>query len=119
MKQSSFRELTVWKKAIDVSVEIYTQTRKFPPEERYALASQMQRAVVSIASNIAEGSGRGSKKEFSQFLSIAIGSASELETQLELTSRLSYVTQSDVNTLLERVIEIKRMLVGLRSSLVR
>lgn len=77
-----FKELTVWQKAVDLATDVYRYTKNFPAEEKFGLTSQIRRSVVSISSNIAEGVGRKSKKEFKHFLDIAYGSASELETQL-------------------------------------
>src|SRR3990167_9176780 len=84
----SHKELTVWQKAMDLVEEIYKLTSKFPKSETFGLSSQMQRAAVAIPSNIAEGAKRGHRLEYIQFLSIANGSASELETQLLLAKRL-------------------------------
>ena len=119
MKQSSFRDLLVWQKAIALCETIYEISRSFPKEEQFALTSQMQRAAVSIASNIAEGTGRSGAREFAQFLSIATGSAAELETHIELALRLSYIDSQAYHSVTERVIEVKKMLVGLRASVVR
>lgn len=83
-KISSYKDLLVWQKALELSVEIYNLTENFPKEEIYGLTSQIRRAAVSIPSNIAEGRYRGSKKDFSQFLRIAYASGAELETQLEI-----------------------------------
>lgn len=84
----TYRDLTVWQKSIELARCIYQITEKFPKEERYGLSSQMRRAAVSIASNIAEGKLRGSDKEFRQFLLIAFGSGGELETQIEIAKLL-------------------------------
>lgn len=119
MTESSFRNLTVWQKAIVLTVSVYATTNKFPKTEQFALTSQMQRAAVSIPSNIAEGTGRGSKKDFAQFVSIAIGSVSELETQIELSHRLGYASKSEATDLSEQTVVVKRMLVALRASLMR
>lgn len=86
---SDHRELIVWQKSMDLAVKIYAYTSKFPSDEKFGLVSQMRRAAVSISSNIAEGSRRRGK-DLRNFLTIAFGSASELETQLELTKRLEY-----------------------------
>lgn len=85
---ASFRDLKMWQLAVDLAEEIYTLTKKLPREEIYGLQSQMRRAAVSVASNIAEGSKRKSQKDFLQFLHIANGSCAELETQLCLTKRI-------------------------------
>lgn len=92
----SCKELIVWRESIELVKSVYTLTKKLPVEERYALADQMRRAVVSIPSNIAEGHDRHSKKEFRRFLSIAKGSAAELDTQLVICKELGYVSDMDV-----------------------
>ena len=84
----SYKDLVVWQKAIDLTVAVYQLTKQFPKEELFGLVSQMRRASVSIASNIAEGEGRKSKKEFAHFLGISLGSKAELETQLLLCERV-------------------------------
>ena len=109
----SFRELNVWKKAIDLTVMIYRLTSKFPKTEMYALSSQMQRASVSIASNIAEGSARGTKKDFRQFLRLAKGSACELQTQLVIVNRLRFAPEPQIAEAEFLTHEIGRMLTGL------
>ncbi|MEO6167669.1 MAG: four helix bundle protein [Chitinophagales bacterium] len=84
---NKYQELIVWQKAMDYVISVYEATRKFPAEEKFGLVSQINRAVVSIPSNIAEGAGRDSKKEFAHFLSIAKGSSYEVETQLMLSKK--------------------------------
>ncbi len=110
MQTSDYRNLKVWQKAMDLTVEIYSLVKLLPREETYALADQMRRAVVSIPSNIAEGHGRNSDKEFIKFLSISRGSLLELETQIEICHRLGYFKthQSDIASSL--MIEISKML---------
>lgn len=117
MKSSNYKELKVWQKAMDLTVEVYKLVKLLPKEETYALSDQMRRAVVSIPSNIAEGQGRNSDKEFIQFLSIARGSLWELETQIEICLRIGYIDQSlatDTNNL---IAEISKMLNALSNSL--
>ena len=109
----SFRQLRVWQKAHELTVEIYRVTARFPREETYALTSQIKRAAASIGANIAEGCGRGSDADFSRFLMMAMGSASELEYHLLLARDLKYLNDSDYGRLTELVIEIKRMLTSL------
>ncbi|HEX4320139.1 MAG TPA: four helix bundle protein [Acidobacteriaceae bacterium] len=86
----SYKELTVWKRAIELSLAIYRLTANFPIEERYGISSQLQRAGVSIPSNIAEGYGRGTRKDYKQFLAIARGSTLEVQTQLIIANELGY-----------------------------
>ena len=87
---ASYRELKVWQRAIELSVAVYKLTSEFPKEELFGLTSQLRRAAVSVASNVAEGYGRGSKGEFRQFLGIARGSILELQTQLVIAKELGY-----------------------------
>ena len=87
----SFRELEVWKKSMDFAEHVYRVVRVFPKEERYGLSDQLRRAAISIPSNIAEGRGRDSIRDFSHFLTMARGSLNEVSTQLELACRLGYL----------------------------
>ncbi|MBQ9522434.1 MAG: four helix bundle protein [Paludibacteraceae bacterium] len=91
----NFRDLEVWKRAMAVAKKVYVITRQFPKEEKFGMTSQIQRAAVSIASNIAEGAGRGTNKDFVHFLSMALGSAFEVETQLIISKELCYVEEND------------------------
>ena len=84
------KNLNLWKSAMDLVLKVYKGTKRFPGSEAYGLINQIRRAAVSIPSNIAEGAGRRTKKEFIQFLFVARGSLSELETQLEIANRLGY-----------------------------
>lgn len=111
---NNFKELIVWQKSIDFSIKIYEITNGFPKEEIYGLSSQIRRCVVSIPSNIAEGAGRNSKKEFSHFLSIALGSSFELETQLILAQHIGYKIESLV---LSEINHIQNMIYKLKQSL--
>ena len=95
MKSQSYKDLILWQKAIELATWIYGLTAQFPKEEIYGLVSQMRRAAVSVPSNIAEGQSRQHKTEFRQFLYIAKGSLSELETQLTIASNLGYVNEKD------------------------
>ena len=112
-----YKELDVWKRGISLVLAIYKIIEKFPKDERYALADQIKRAVVSIPSNIAEGASRNTTKEFVQFLYIALGSASELETQIIIAEKLGYI--NNVETLFSDVTIIRKMLNALISSLKR
>jgi len=96
VKTKSFKDLVVWQKAYRLVLEIYKITKDFPKSETYGLAQQMRRAAVSLPSNIAEGYGRRHKTEYKQFLSIAYGSLSELETQYLLSIDLGYTKKSDI-----------------------
>lgn len=110
MALQSYKEFTVWQKSMDLTVEIYKLVKLLPKEETYALSDQMRRAVVSIPSNIAEGQGRNHTKEFVNFLSIAKGSKSELETQLQICIRLNYFTEQEAANALNLCNEVGKML---------
>ena len=110
MALKTYKELKVWQKSMDLTVEIYRLVKLLPKFEIYALSDQMRRAVVSIPSNIAEGYGRNSTKEFIQFLTIARGSQLELETQLQIYLRLEYFSETEVETVLHLCTEINKML---------
>lgn len=117
MKSSDYKQLKVWQKAMDLTVEIYGLVKHLPKEETYALSDQIRRAAVSIPSNIAEGQGRNSDKEFANFLSIARGSLWELETQVELCERFNYIDQNLKSKVFEHTTEISKMLNALSNSL--
>lgn len=113
----NFKELRVWKEAMELAKLVYVVSAKFPADEKYGLKSQVNRAGVSVASNIAEGAGRGSNKEFAQFLKIALGSAFEVETQMILAEAFGFVTEADNKKLMQQVSDVQRMLNGLINKL--
>ena len=113
----NFKELNVWQKAYKLCLEIYKITKNFPNEEKYGLASQMKRAVVSIPSNIAEGYGRKTIPDYVRCLYIAYGSTCELETQTLLSGDLKYLNDNKKGSLLEKINEVERMLMALIKSL--
>ena len=119
MQIRSFRDLRVWQAGIDLVRKIYELTSRFPRSEVYGLASQMQRAAVSVPSNIAEGHARESTKEYLQHLSIAQASLAELETQLEIARQLQYAFDSDVTHLLDAITSLGRQLFALRNALMK
>ena len=90
-----FKELLVWQKAIDLAVDVYKVTEKLPKEERFGLITQINRSVISIPSNNAEGAGRNTAKEFNNFLGIAQGSSFELNTQLIISNRLNFISNEE------------------------
>ncbi len=110
MKIENFRDLDIWKLGMDIVIDIYKITSKFPKEETYGLTGQMRRAVISIPSNIAEGFNRYHNKEYRQFLYIALGSCGELETQIEASFSLQYIDQTIKNEVLEKIDHESRML---------
>lgn len=117
MSIADFRDLSVWQLAMDLAESVYHLTLRYPKSEIYGLSSQLQRAAVSIPSNIAEGHARDSTKEFLRFLSVAQGSLAELETQLILSGRLNYLDQNQLTPLLEKSREVGRMPHGLQRAL--
>ena len=112
-----FKDLIVWQRAMELVVEVYQLVKKLPKEELFALSDQIRRAVISIPSNIAEGQGRSSLKEFLYFLSIARGSKAELETQLLLCVKINYLNNSDIEKALGLIKEVGKMLNSLQKSL--
>jgi four helix bundle protein len=108
-----FTKLKVWRKARDLSLSTYSLTSGMPASERYGLVSQMRKAAVSIAANIAEGAGRSTRGDFRRFLHIASGSAAELQSHVLLARDLGFLSQEQFCTLLVQTEEVKRMLGGL------
>lgn len=117
MAIKGYRDLEVWQKAMDLVVVCYEMTKKFPKNELYGLASQLQRAAVSVPANIAEGRQRQHSKEFIQHLSIANGSLAEMETHILIAGRLNYIEDDQVDQILQKSAEVGRMLNGLRRSI--
>ena len=117
MRVASHRDLLVWQKAMDLVTECYRITARFPKSETYGLASQLQRAAVSVPANIAEGKGRASTGAYLQHLSIAAGSLAELDTHLGVAKRLGYINDAEITKVTEQLEEVGRMLTGLRKSL--
>lgn len=111
--QQKFRKLEVWVKAIDFIEQIYKVTNKFPERERFGLISQIQRAALSIALNISEGSGAGSDPEFKRFLHISLRSSYEVICGLEIAKRLKYAAEAEFYKLLDQCDELSAMIFGL------
>ena len=111
MNKSNYRDLLVWQKARGLAKDVYVLTRPFPRSETFGLVSQMRRTAISIVCNIAEGQGRWTRPDYRHFLLMARGSAFELEAQLIVAQDIGYI--DDAETLIERTIEITRMLNGL------
>ena len=109
----NFRELVAWQKAMQLTKEVYVLTKNFPSIEQYGLVSQIQRAVVSIPSNIAEGAGRPTQKELVHFLSFSLGSAYELETELLLARELDYITEEQSKQINTEVVEVQKLVYSL------
>ena len=113
----NFKNLKVWQKGIDLVVEIYTKIEKFPKEELFGLTSQIKRSAVSIPSNIAEGAGRGTDKDFNRFLDVSLGSSFELETLLIIANRLQFLNDTDFSSLSEQLDVEQKMIMGLQNKL--
>ena len=109
----NFRDFTVWQKSMILAREIYSAVKLLPKEEQYGLSDQIRRAAISIPSNIAEGCARDSEKEFAHFISIAQGSAAELETQLLLCEDIGLLRKEDTSVILQHIEEINKMLQSL------
>jgi four helix bundle protein len=109
----SFRDLVVWQKSMRLVTDVYRAAKSFPPREQYELTNQICRAAVAIPSDVAEGKGRLSKKEYVQMLSRARGSSYEVQTQLEVAFNLEYLDKPSFDTLIEKAAEVGRLLNGL------
>ena len=112
----SFEGLEVWKSSMNLVVTVYDLMKQFPTTERYALCDQLRRSIVSVPSNIAEGSGRSSLREKVRFIEIAYGSLLEAYCQLSIAAKLNYITSKDFNSLKDQISCISKMLSKLRSS---
>ena len=108
--RGNHKYLKVWEKSVNLAEKIYKITKEFPKEELYGIVSQIRRAAVSISANIAEGAARNSNKEFIQFLYIALGSLSELETELIISKRIGYLKDEII---FDEIVEIRKLLLGL------
>ena len=114
MDMHDYKKLDVWEKSMKLVQDTYELTKSFPEEEKFGLVSQARRCATSIPSNIAEGAGRNTDKEFNNFLSIALGSAFELETQIILSQRLEFVSKDRANKILSDLDSICRMIHSLK-----
>ena len=114
---SSYRDLRVWQQGMDLAEEVYLATAGFPKQEMYGLTSQLRRSAVSIPSNIAEGKGRNTDRDFLNFLFHARGSLMEVETQIMLSARLRFLSQQQADALLNATTKVARSLAGLINSL--
>lgn len=112
-----YKDLVVWQKSVELAVVVYEVVKVFPKNQQYSLVNQIERSAVSIASNIAEGAGRNGKKEFCHYLSIAMGSLYELETQLVISQKIGFLDQEKLENIINKAEEIGRMLAGLKRSL--
>jgi four helix bundle protein len=112
-----YKDLIIWQRSVNLATDIYEVTSAFPSEEKYGLVSQMRRCTVSIPSNIAEGAGRSSDREYSRFLEIAYGSAYELETQLHISFNLKFIDSNNFKKLTDEIEEIQKMIFTLNKKL--
>jgi len=119
MPEKAHRKLVLWHKAVHLVVSVYEVTRRFPASERFGLAAQMQRAAVSIPSNVAEGAARKGRKEYLQFVYTARGSLSELDTQVEIAGLLGYLKSDESCRLQAEMDEVSRLLNGVIAYLSR
>ncbi len=117
MAGKDYRNLIAWKKAFELTLNIYEKTSHFPIEERFGITAQIRKAGVSIPSNIAEGEGRKSRKEFRRFIDIALGSLMEVETQILISDALGYFKPNHAENLMASAAEVGRLLNGLSKSL--
>lgn len=107
---NNYKELNVWKEAVESSVEVYKITSSFPKTELFGLVQQMRRASISVSSNIAEGAGRNNKGEFRHFLGIAVASMCEVESQVIVSSRLGFINLDEIKNELDRIDKIQKMI---------
>lgn len=117
MTVQSYKELIAWQKGMDLVEKIYKATQGFPRDEVYGLTSQVRRAAVSIPSNIAEGQGRNTTRDFLNFLAVARGSLKEVETQVLIARRLNYIQTAEEGEIVEQIAEVGRIINGLMNSL--
>lgn len=106
---NNYKELKIWRKSVDLTVRLYEVTQGFPKDEQYGLTAQVRRCAISIPSNIAEGAGRNSRKEFSRFLGLSNGSSCELETQLIIAREVGLIDQEIFESLVGELTEIQKM----------
>jgi four helix bundle protein len=107
-----YRKLKVWQKAHQLALDIYVVTKSFPKEELYGVSSQLRRAIVSVSANIVEGCGRRTNADFGRFLTMSLGSTNEVEYFLLLSKDLGYLTENDNQSLSDRLVEVRKMLVS-------
>ena len=113
----NFRKMKIWIDALELSIETYKITKQFPDSERFGLTSQIRRAAVSVPSNIAEGSGRSTVKDFQHFLDVSLWSSYELETQFIIAQRLDYFQHANTNEFQTKLNELQKMIVSFSSQL--
>ena len=112
MGMHNFRELKIWQRSMDLAEKVYKIVADFPKEEKYGLTAQIKSCTVSIPSNISEGAGRATQKQFRYFLEISMGSSNELQTQLELSKRFNYLTQELADEIIDEVFRLPKIKVN-------
>lgn len=117
MGMHNYRELKIWQRSMDFVVKIYEVSADFPKEERYGLTSQLRSCAVSIPSNISEGAGRGTNKQFKRFLEFSMGSINEAQTQVELAFRVNYLSKEIYESLIDEALQIYKMILAFYNSL--
>lgn len=117
MAVHNFKKLEVWKKSRSFVKDVFVMTAKFPTEERFGITSQIRRAAVSVSLNISEGSGRGTDKDFKHFLDTSFASALEVENLIYLCFDLEFISEDLQNKMVEKIIEIQKMIRGLQEKL--
>ena len=113
----NYRELKIWQRGVELATKVYQLSLKFPSDEKFGLTSQIRRAAVSISSNIAEGSGRTTDKDFANFLAYAYGSLCEVDTQLQIAVNLSFVAKEEIEELENEIDEVQRMIYSFKRNL--
>ncbi|KMQ72507.1 four helix bundle protein [Chryseobacterium koreense] len=114
----NFKNLNIWKRSIDLAVDIYETTENFPKSEEFGLKSQLRRCAVSVPSNIAEGSSRSSNKDFNRFLEIGQGSLYEMQTQVIISARRNFIEINDYEIIENQIIELQKMVTGFQKTLI-
>ena len=117
MGMHNYRELKIWQRSMDFVVRVYEVTANFPGDEKYGLVSQLRRCTVSIPSNISEGAGRATNRQFKQYLEFSMGSVNEVQTELELAYRLNYIDKTVYEELVDEGIQIYKMILAFYNSL--
>lgn len=117
MGMHNFRELKIWQRSMDLAEVVYKMTSSFPKEEIYGLSSQLKRCAVSIPSNISEGAGRATNKQFKHFLEFSMGSCNEVQTQVELAGRFNYISVEVKHTIVDEALQLYKMILGFYNSL--
>ena len=113
----NYRELKIWQRSMDFVVKIYEVSANFPKEEKYGLTAQLRGCVISVPSNISEGAGRGTNKQFKRFLEFSMGSINGVQTQVELAYRVAYLLKEVYDSLIDEALQIYKMILAFYNSL--